>query len=338
MGLSTKEKYWKYSLIILIVFLGWVIVREMRPFINGILGAFTIFVLVRWQMVYLTEKRKMHKILATSLILMEVITCIFVPLYLISLVLIGKIQTINVDISVMTDMIHQFETLMKDQFNYDMMTADYFTTISGFVTKGIQFVLNQAGGLVISLIVLLFFLYFMLVDYRKIEHYVYELLPFSEQNRKEISREIYIMVSSNAIGIPLLAIVQGVAAYIGYLLFDVPSALFFAFITCLATVIPIVGTGVIWVPLVVYLAIIGDWFNAIALAIYCSVVVINIDHVIRFIIQKKLADTHPLITIFGVIIGLTMFGFWGVIFGPLLLSMFFLLINIFKREYLDNQE
>ena len=336
MASTTKEKYWKYSLIILILLLGWVIFREMRPFINGLLGAFTIFVLVRRQMVYLTEKRKIHKVLATLLILLEVITIIFVPLYLISLILIGKIQTINMDISVMTDMIQQFETLIKDKFNYDLLTADYFTAISGFVTKGIQFIFNQAGGMVVTFIVMLFFLYFMLVDYRKIEHYVYELLPFSEQNRKEISREVYIMVSSNAIGIPVLAIVQGVTAYIGYLLFDVPSALFFAFLTCIATIIPIVGTGVVWVPLVVYFAIIGNWFNAIGLAIYCSVIVINIDHVIRFIVQKKLADTHPLITIFGVIIGLTMFGFWGVIFGPLLLSLFFLLINIFKREYLDN--
>ena len=336
MASTTKDNYWKYSLIILIALLGWVIFREMRPFVNGILGAFTIFVLVRWQMVYLTEKRRMHKVLATSLILVEVITVIFVPLYLISLVLIGKIQTINVDISVLIDMLHQFETLIKDKFDYDLITADYFTAISGFVTKGIQFIINQAGGSVITFIVMIFFLYFMLVDYREIEHYVYELLPFSEQNRKKISREVYIMVSSNAIGIPLLAIVQGVTAYIGYLIFGVPSAFFFAFLTCLATVIPIVGTGVIWVPLVVYLAIIGDWFNAIGLAIYCSVIVINIDHVIRFIVQKKLADTHPLITIFGVIIGLTMFGFWGVIFGPLLLSLFFLLINIFKREYLDN--
>jgi predicted PurR-regulated permease PerM len=336
MASTTKEKYWKYSLILLILLMGWIIVREMWPFVNGLLGAFTIFVLVRWQMVYLTEKKKIHKIVATSLILIEVITVIIVPVYLISLLLIGKIQTINMDISVLTDMIQQFEILIKDKFNYDILKTDYLTAISGIVAKGVQFIINQAGSLVITFIVMLFILYFMLVDYRQIEQYVYELLPFSEQNRKDIAREIYVMVTSNAIGIPFLAIVQGLAAYIGYLLFDVPSALFFAFLTCLATIVPLIGTSVIWVPLAIYLAIIGDWFNAIALVIYCSVVVINIDHVIRFIVQKKLADTHPLITIFGVILGLYIFGFWGVVFGPLLLSLFFLMIDIFKREYLDD--
>ena len=59
------------------------------------------------------------------------------------------------------------------------------------------------------------------------------------------------------------------------------------------------------------------------------------DATLRFILQKKMADIHPLITIFGVIIGLPLFGFMGVIFGPLLLSIFILCVDIFKREYLE---
>ena len=336
MASTTKEKYWKYSLIILIVFMGWVIVNELWIFVNGLLGAFTVFVLVRRQMVYLTVKRKMNKILATSLILLEVIAVIVVPVYLISLALVGKIQTINVDISVLTEMIQQFESLIKDRFNYDLLSVDTITAMSGIVTKGIQFIVNQASGTVIAFIVMIFLLYFMLVNYQEIEQYVSELLPFSDKNRDDITREIYRIVGSNAIGIPLLGIIQGGIAYVGYLIFDVPSALFFAFLTCFSTIIPLIGTTIVWAPLAIYLAITGEWFDAIGLAIYCAIIVYNIDYVIRLLMQKKLADTHPLITVFGVILGLSVFGFWGVIFGPLLLSLFFLLIDIFKREYLDN--
>ena len=75
--------------------------------------------------------------------------------------------------------------------------------------------------------------------------------------------------------------------------------------------------------------------QAIGLAIYGGAVISQLDNLIRFIIQKKMADIHPLITVFGVVIGLSLFGFMGVIFGPLLLSLFFLFVDMFKRGYLD---
>lgn len=97
------------------------------------------------------------------------------------------------------------------------------------------------------------------------------------------------------------------------------------FLTCFATIIPMVGTALVWFPVAAYLAISGDWFNAIGLFGYGAIVVSQSDNLIRFILQKKMADTHPLITIFGVVIGLPIFGFMGVIFGPLLLHYSFFL-------------
>jgi len=99
-----------------------------------------------------------------------------------------------------------------------------------------------------------------------------------------------------------------------------------------------VGTALVWFPVAVYMAVTGDWFNAIGLAAYGSIIVSQLDNLIRFILQKRMADIHPLITIFGVVIGLSLFGFMGVIFGPLLLSLFFLFVDMFKREYLDGRK
>ena len=146
------------------------------------------------------------------------------------------------------------------------------------------------------------------------------------------------IVRSNAIGIPLLAIIQGGVAMIGYFIFGAPDALLLGFLTCFATVIPMVGTALVWFPVAVYMAVTGDWFNAIGLAAYGGIVVSQLDNLIRFILQKRMADIHPLITIFGVVIGLSLFGFMGVIFGPLLLSLFFLFVDMFKREYLDGRK
>lgn len=64
-------------------------------------------------------------------------------------------------------------------------------------------------------------------------------------------------------------------------------------------------------------------------------VITQVDNLARFVLQKRMADTHPLVTIFGVIIGLSLFGFMGVIFGPVLLSIFIFCADLFKRRYLD---
>ena len=85
------------------------------------------------------------------------------------------------------------------------------------------------------------------------------------------------------------------------------------------------------------MALTGDWVNGVGLAAYALIVITNVDNLIRFMLQKKMADIHPLVTIFGVIIGLSLFGFMGVIFGPLLISVFMLCFNMFKKEYLHGK-
>ena len=174
----------------------------------------------------------------------------------------------------------------------------------------------------------------MLIGGRKMERYIYEILPFHRTDKRNVMQEIFIIVRSNAIVIPLLAIIQGGIALFGYYIFGAPNPFIMGILTCIATIMPIIGTALVWAPLVVYMMIIGDWGNAIGLLLYSVLVITNIDNLARFMLQKKIADIHPLITIFGVVIGISLFGFMGVIFGPLLISVFILCVNIFKEEYL----
>ena len=332
-----KEKYLKYSLVILIVFFGWLIMSELWSFVSGLLGAFTVYVLVHGQMTYLTEKRKMKNVFAAILIMLEVIACVGVPLFFITWVFIARIQDVNVDISQLMETVRHFITLVQAKTNYDIFSVGNIETMTGYLTKSLQFVIGQVSGLLVTMVVMLFFLYFMLISQTEMEAFVYSLLPFNEENKNTVMKEVYNIVRSNAIGIPILALLQGIVAVIGYWAAGVPSFVMFGVITAFATIIPIIGTGLVWFPLVIYLALTGNWIAAFGLLAYCLIILTNIDNVFRFVLQKKLADTHPLITVFGVILGLKLFGFWGIIFGPLLLSMFFLLVNILKKEYLDKE-
>ena len=332
--MSVKEHYRKYSLITIILGLGLLLFLKMTPFMGGILGACTIYIMVRDQMLYLTQKKKIRKSVTAIILLIEAILCFLVPLSLAVWLLISKLQTVNVDTATFVDTITNLADWIRRKTEYDLLSKENISSIASILPGIGQFLMGGISSFAVNLFVLVFVLYFMLIGGTKMEQYIYELLPFSDSNKKHVMNEINMIVRANAIGIPLLAIIQGAIATLGYYLFDAPSALLFGFLTCFATVIPIVGTTLVWFPLAAYMAISGDWPHAIGLLLYCGLIVTNIDNLIRFILQKKMADTHPLITIFGVVIGLSLFGFMGVIFGPLLISIFILCVNIFKEQYL----
>ena len=145
------------------------------------------------------------------------------------------------------------------------------------------------------------------------------------------------MVRSNALGIPLVALAQGIIAFIGFLIFGIDDPLFWFVIVTIGSMIPFVGTLLGIIPVFILSLSIGDNFQAWGILIYGLVIVGSTDNIIRLYVLRKLDNVHPLITLIGVIVGVPIFGFIGLIFGPLLISLFLIVLRIYKNEYGSNQ-
>lgn len=286
-------------------------------------------------MFHLIEKLGMKPAIAALLLLGETVLFFLIPISLAIWLVINKIQNFNLDPTFLLNTGQHIADLVQQKTGYDVLEKDNLLKAASLLPQIGQFLVGSISSFAVNVVVLIFILYFMLIGGRKMEDYLYTLFPFSDKNKTEVLSEINMIVKSNAIGIPLLAIIQGIVALGGYFIFRTPDPFLFGFLTCIATIIPIIGTALVWVPLAAYMALSGDWVHALGLAIYSLLVITNVDNLIRFVLQKKLADIHPLITVFGVVIGLSLFGFMGIIFGPLLLSLFLLCVNIFKKTYLD---
>lgn len=335
---SLKEQYWKYSLIGIILFLGIVIFQKITPFLGGFLGASTLYILLRGQAFYLTEKKHWKKWLMAIVLLLETILFCLIPIVLVVWLFVNKLKAVDLDPQSLLVPIQHLADLVHEKTGYELMSRGNMNALVGMLPKIGQALMGSISSFFINVLVLLLILYFMLTGGRKMEAYVREILPFNRRNKRDVLKEFHMVVRSNAIGVPVLAILQGVAAMLGYYIFGVPEVLLWGVISCFATILPVVGVAIIWIPLVIYLGVTGHWGMGIGLAVYSLVVVANIDNLIRSILQKRMADTHPLITIFGVIIGLSLFGFMGVIFGPLVLAVFVLCVEIFREEYLEGHE
>jgi len=182
--------------------------------------------------------------------------------------------------------------------------------------------LTGTANFLANLILMFFVLYYMLVHGSAMEKYLNDFIPLKEKNRAMLGSETNIMMRANAIGIPLLALIQGFVGAFAYAIFVVGEFGLWGFLTGVASLIPIVGTGLIWLPLTVYLFVVDHIWQGVGLAICSLLILTNIDYVARITVLQKIGNVHPIITIFGVIIGLSMFGFLGLVFGPLLITYF----------------
>ena len=138
---------------------------------------------------------------------------------------------------------------------------------------------------------------------------------------------------SNAVGVPVVAVLQALVAYIGYLVFGLDGAFNWFILTIFAAMVPVLGAALVYVPAGIYMLANGDTGNAYLMLAYSFIVVGLADNIFRFWTQKVIADVHPLITIFGVILGINVFGFIGIIFGPILLSLVIWMFRIYKLEF-----
>jgi predicted PurR-regulated permease PerM len=202
-----------------------------------------------------------------------------------------------------------------------------------FITSHIGGVLSSSLSVLASLAIMYFFLYFLLIGEDKIEAKLTYYLPFDKGSIETLGKELVDHTYSSAIGTPIIAITQGFITYGGYLIAGVPDAALWAILTGCATVIPIVGTALIWVPISVVLLVDGQTWQGIFVLSFCAIVVGTVDNLIRMIVSKKVGDIHPVITVLGIILGLKFFNLPGLVFGPLLVSYFIIFIKLYYTYY-----
>lgn len=308
------------------------IFMELAPYLSGVLGAITFYVLLRKPMLYLTRKGWTAHWAALTLCILSFVG-ILLPVTGVILMLGNKISRVAANSS-------KVATALKDQvidwehkFGINFADKIDVSGVTGWISDNLQSFAGSTFNIFIAIGLMYFLLYYLFTDHNLSKNSIGDYLPVNRHNLKVIGDEISMMVRSNAIGIPLVALAQGFVALIGFLIFGVQDPFFWFVITTIGSMIPFVGTLVGIVPVFILEMSLGNTFGAWAVLIYGFVVVGSTDNLFRLYVLKKLDNVHPLITLIGVIVGVPLFGFIGLIFGPLLISLFLVLLSIYKKEF-----
>lgn len=335
MGNSLRKKnnaFFRQMLFILLLLgIGGVIFFKLDFLLSSLLGAITLYFILRKPVLYLTEKRNWKKWLAAlSLTIVTVLVVLGVVFGIIEII---AAQIPSIDRPHLVEEIGDIVDKINGVLGFKLLSKDLFMKSSSLLANLASGAINSTYNFAINLFMMIFILYFMLSNVRTFEKSILTYSPFHGRSLQLLKSEVTKMIYSNAIGIPVIMLAQALVSALGYWIVGIDHIVFFAFLTALFGLIPLVGTAAVWIPVAIYLFAIGQIWQPIVLVLYCVIVLSNTDNVCRMILMKSMANIHPLVIILGVMLGIPLFGFWGIIFGPLLISSFLLLIRIYLMEY-----
>lgn len=325
-------------LLIIIAFLVIALLTQLYGFLPGLLGAATLYILTRLWYKKLTDKKKWKKGGTALLFILGSIIVIAIPVYFSIKMVSPKINSLLNNQHEVMQGIQIFSDKVEAFSGMKIFSDENTKSVATKISAAIPNLLNSTANVLTNLIMLFFLYYYLLVNGNAIEKYLNKIIPLKEENVDKLADETILMIRANAIGIPIICIVQGIFAAIGYLIFGVKDWGMWGFVTGVFAFFPLVGTMIIWVPLVIYLYSTGNNYTATWLTIYSIVVTGNVDYITRLGLLKKMGNVHPMVTVLGVIVGLKLFGFMGLIFGPLLVSYFLILVKIYINEFTSVKE
>jgi len=332
---SINPKIIRQILILLALgIVGFLIFTELLPYLSGVLGAITIYVLMRGWMARLV-KIGWNPSLAASFLMFLSFVGILIPISGMILMLGNKIGRAVNNSEKLFSALQEHVLSFEQKFGYDFYSDIDVSSTTSWITDNIQVFVGSSFNMIISIAIMYFLLYYMFTRPEGFRKTIINFIPFNEANLKILIRESGKMVRSNAIGIPIVAIAQGIVALIGFLIFGIENPLFWFVIVMIGSMIPFIGTLIGILPVFVITLASGHNFEAWGILIYGLAIVGSTDNIIRIYVLKKLDDVHPMITLIGVIIGVPLFGFIGLIFGPLFISLFFIVIKMYKKEYTE---
>ncbi len=236
------------------------------------------------------------------------------------------------------DLVTPLKAIFPDLFASEAFSQEIGSALHSFITKLTNSIMNLFADLIrnfpilfLQFLVVFFVFFFALKDQEKLLNYIKSILPFSKEVENKLFKSSRGITVSVIYGQIVLGIAQGLLLGIALFLFKVPNALFLTILACLAGIFPIIGTTIIWVPIVIYLLIVGDFLPAIGVLVF-GVLASCVDNFVKPVIISKRTNIHPALILIGMVGGLLLFGVIGVILGPLILAYLFIILEIYRDK------
>lgn len=210
---------------------------------------------------------------------------------------------------------------------------NFLQKVSGYGVAFGTAVASNVLSAVGTFAVVLFSLFFVLLDGTAFAAWAWGLAPLTDKHRGILSRTFVEIIKSAVFGSGVVGVVQGVLGGLAFMVVGFPGVLW-GFVMAFTSLVPVIGTAVVWVPAGLILLLQGKTGAGIFILAWGALVIANSDNVIRIFVVRGPVRMHPLLLFFAIMGGLNLAGILGVVYGPLVLAMVQALLEIFRAEFM----
>lgn len=328
-----------FSFLILLIVGAGLVFAVIRPFLSILVLSLILAVLFRPVFDKMNRYVKSESLAALS-VLALILLIVGIPLYFLGQVLFVEIfHLVNSlrDGSLVINRSELISTLPLQAQNFvESVSIDLSRLASTFTNNAFQTVsklLSNLATFLFSVFLTFFATYYFLKDGEHFKQAIMDLSPIDNNQESILFNKVSSAVNGVVKGQFLTALIQGVVATTGYVIFGVPSPFLWGMFTVIAALVPTVGTSLAWIPVVLYLFITGHTGAALGMLIWGSVAVGLIDNFIGPKLLGRTAKIHPLLVLISVLGGISLFGFIGFLLGPILMAIFVAMVDMYRTDF-----
>ena len=321
------------------------------PFIDTLILAIVLASIFHRLQVYLVQRLKGRKNLAALLIVLIITFVLALPVFFFTSTLVAQgLDTVNkvnewlrqgnLQHMIQDPRINEYLAKLQERFSFLEINKTEVTNsllalsknLGQFLLGKVATILSNVASLIAQFFVMIFIAFYLVRDGREMVDSIRSYSPLRVDQEDRILDGIRVVTKSVLLGTFLTAICQGMVGGIGVAILGFPG-LFWGTMTAMASLIPLVGTYLVWIPISVYLLLLGQFYSALFLAIWSIVLSGIIDNVIRPLLMQGKSKMSPFYIFLAILGGVQYFGLKGILYGPLILSFAMIMLFIYGVEY-----
>lgn len=227
----------------------------------------------------------------------------------------------------------------------DVGSIDLYSIVSSVMQRLSSFAVSQVSDIVqnfsrslFSFILMIFTLFYLFKDGERIAGFLRSLIPLPPQRREQITSQFTEVITATVLGDLVVAALQGLLGGIAFWILGLPSPVFWGSLMAFLSILPVVGAPIVYLPAAGILLIQNQYVKGIVLLIWGSVVVSQIDNFLRPILISGRTKLHTLVLFFSILGGIYVFGFLGIIMGPVIASLLLAILRIYREDIVSPQQ